>query len=599
MRQLVADFECTTDINDCRVWVFGICDINAPDYFYYGSSIDEFMSYAKDSNNSTFYFHNLEYDGEFILSWLFTHGFEHVTDRRYLDSNKFTTVISDMGKFYTMKIMFEKKNKKANVITIYDSNKIIPLSVKKIPKAFGLPMKKGDIDYNADNGNYNPPTDEELDYLQHDVNIVAYALQWFVAQGYDRMTIGSNALEDYKQMITKKNFNLWFPPPDYETDKIIRYAYRGGFTWLEPKYKGKDLEVPIIVLDVNSLYPDRMHNCKLPFDDGIRFEGKYQEDKMYCLYVQCLSCDFKLKPNYIPTLQIKKSIYNDSEYLTSSNDEHPTIYLTNLDLELLFEHYDVCNIQYQGGYKWRGSFKLFDMYVDKWMEVKEKATKEDNKGIRTISKLFQNNIYGKLSTNPLIQGKVPYLDDDGIVKYKLGEEEIRDGVHIGCGAFITAYARHKTITAAQTIRTAYAKGESDIDIVYCDTDSLHCISPRGVLPEGLEIHDSHLGAWKHENKNGTVRARFLRQKSYLECEIVTDKEYEKMDDEEKAMVYYWNGYRIINHVTCAGLPENCHSQVTWDNFHIGATYKGKLTPKHVKGGIVLVPSTFKIKNTKY
>jgi hypothetical protein len=269
------------------------------------------------------------------------------------------------------------------------------------------------------------------------------------------------------------------------------------------------------------------------------------------------------------------------------------LYLSNLDLELLFEHYDVYNIQYQGGYKFRGSTQLFNEFVDNWMKVKEQATIDKNNGMRTISKLFQNNVYGKFSTNPLIQGKIPYLEN-GIVKYKLGDEQLRDGVHIACGLFITAYARYKTITAAQKIRTAYVKGESDIDIVYCDTDSLHCISPNRELPQGLEIHNSHLGAWKHE---GTFeRARFLRQKCYMECELLSDDDYNKLSDhEKKTLVYYWNGKRLINHITCAGMPESCHEFVTWDNFKVQSKFKGKLQTTHVVGGIVLKPIDFTIK----
>jgi hypothetical protein len=615
---LVADFECTTDKDDCRVWAFGISDINSPEYFKYGCTIDEFIDFARHSNNSDFYFHNLEYDGEFILYWLLTHNFKHVEDRQDLIENTFTTLISDTGKFYTMRICFERKNKQINAVNIYDSNKIVTLSVKKIPKAFGLPILKGEIDYDAHNGKHFPPTEEELKYLEHDVKIVAYAMNWFIAQGFSGMTIGANALKDYKNLITTSKFKKWFPPPDFETDYQLRQAYKGGFTWLDSKYKGKDILDPVIVLDVNSLYPDRMHNCKLPFDTGIRFEGKYLHDKAYdlsCrylpsnlipvskgkylhdkaydLYFQIFSCQFELKPDYIPMLQIKHNVFSDTEYLHDSGEERPTLCLTSVDLELFFEHYNVYNITWQGGWKFRGSTVLFDQFIDKWMEVKEEATMNGNAGMRTIPKFFMNNIYGKLSTNPSVQSKIPYIEND-IVKYKLGEEERREGIHIACGAFITAYARQKTIKSAQKIRTAFAKGESDIDIIYCDTDSLHCVSPRKLLPEGLDIHPSRLGAWKHE---GTFeRAKFLRRKTYMECELVDDKMYNKMEDrEKKAKCYYWKDRRITNHITCAGMPEDCHKYVTWDNFKPGNRFPGKLQTTHVKGGIILRPIDFTIK----
>ena len=35
----VADFETTTDPNDCRVWAYAICDINEPDKINIGINI--------------------------------------------------------------------------------------------------------------------------------------------------------------------------------------------------------------------------------------------------------------------------------------------------------------------------------------------------------------------------------------------------------------------------------------------------------------------------------------------------------------------------------------------------------------------------------
>ena len=39
MRKFTADFETTTDPNDCRVWAYAICEIGNINNFYYGNSI--------------------------------------------------------------------------------------------------------------------------------------------------------------------------------------------------------------------------------------------------------------------------------------------------------------------------------------------------------------------------------------------------------------------------------------------------------------------------------------------------------------------------------------------------------------------------------
>ena len=45
-------------------------------------------------------------------------------------------------------------------------------------------------------------------------------------------------------------------------------------------------------------------------------------------------------------------------------------------------------------------------------------------------------------------------------------------------------------------------------------------------------------------------------------------------------------------VKCAGMPDRCKENVTFENFKVGFTTPGKLMPKHVSGGVVLVDKNF-------
>ena len=95
---LTADFETTTEA-PARVWATGLCEIANPENFIYGNSIDWLFDWLIDSEEShTIYFHNLRFDGQFILFYLFTHGYEW-TDNRNLKQGQFKTLISDMGMF--------------------------------------------------------------------------------------------------------------------------------------------------------------------------------------------------------------------------------------------------------------------------------------------------------------------------------------------------------------------------------------------------------------------------------------------------------------------------------------------------------------------
>lgn len=233
--KFTADFETTTQEEDCRVWVVGFCEIGNTDNFFWYKTIEEMMEFLiMEPESHTLYFHNLKFDGEFIIDWLFRNGYEHITDRREARSKTFTTLIADKGPFYSMSIYFEVKGRRKHMVTIYDSLKILNFSVKEIAQAFDLPIKKGEIDYSKSRPIGYEPDENEIDYLRNDVEIVARALKTLFDQDLNKMTQGSNALHDFKTMFGKKNFEKTFPIPDYDGE--IRDSYKGGFTYLSPRF---------------------------------------------------------------------------------------------------------------------------------------------------------------------------------------------------------------------------------------------------------------------------------------------------------------------------------------------------------------------------
>ena len=594
MRSFVADFETTTDPDNCYVWAYAITEVG--DYeksdgnVIVGTSIDDFMEWCRKEDNHKIYFHNLKFDGQFILHWLFTHGFEHVEDNKDRKTNTFTTLISDKGMWYSIEVCFYIKGKNVNKVVFQDSLKLIPLSVDAIAKSFHLPIQKLKLDNGLPAG--TPLTDHEREYIQNDVRIVSHAIDYFYSQGLDKMTIGSCALEEYKKLVKKKNFNRWFPSPKFHDD--VKQSYRGGFTYLNPKFKNKIVRNGI-VLDVNSLYPSVMYDSYLPFGTPIFFNGKYEEDEMFPLYTQMFKCQFELKKNKIPMIQLKhNSLFKGNEYLTSSNFEQVTLCLNNIDLELFFEQYDVYNVEYINGWKFKATKGLFDEYIDKWSNNKIQAKQDGNHGLYLISKLFLNSLYGKFGSDNKVKSKIPYYDpDDSRVHFKDSEVEEKDAIYVAMASFITSYARLKTITAAQKIQDDYHSGKSKIQFVYADTDSLHCYSPNFELPD-LDIDSTRLGAWDHEMN--FKKGKYLRQKCYIENEIISKEDYENGCLKENSYLYSKDkdSYYKLK-ITVAGMPTGCYPYVTFTNFKIGASYNGKKQPKVVNGGVVLNNVDFTIK----
>lgn len=560
-----ADFETTTEEKDCRVWAFSLCEIADGYKTIVGESIDELFNYVKGSNN-TLYFHNLKFDGEFILYWLFRNGYTWVKSPNELSIKSFCTLISDSGAFYTIQICHSIKGKNKITTKIIDSLKILNFSVEQIAKAFDLPLKKLEIDYKK----YRPIgyhlTEEEKAYCANDVIIVAMALNRLFEQGLTKITQGSNALADYKKIVGYK-FKDWFPVLSYDFDKDIRQAYKGGFTYLNPKFKNK-INGNTSVFDVNSLYPSQMYSRPLPYGIPLPFKGEYIKNSAYPLYVQMLKCTFKIKKGMIPTIQLKHSLsFMANEYLTSSKGELEILVLTSVDLELFLSHYEVDEIEYIGGYMFKAKTGMFNNYIDKWIEVKQKASIDGNAGMRTLAKLMLNALYGKFGLRIDCKSKIPYYEDDE-VKYKLSEPETREPVYIPMACFITAWARYTTINAAQSVYERF---------IYADTDSLHLIGHE--VPEGLDVHPTKLGAWDYELQADA--SKFIRQKTYIEHPC--GKSMESYKKKDPILYEQCNGWKI----TCAGMPKECYKYVTPENFRVGMKFGGKLQAKRVIGGVIL------------
>ena len=468
MRKFTADFETNVNEQDCRVWAWAICEIGKPEHFVYGNSIDGFINWcANKKYNYTVYFHNLKFDGEYIFNYLLKNGYVLIKDKKERKDKTFTCLISGMGQFYSIEIYFTVGNHRVNKVTIYDSLKILNMSVDVIAKQFDLPINKLEIDYKEFREIGHELTCEEVDYIRNDVEIMSRALDIMFKLGLTKMTIGSCALHNYKDTI--KNFRIYYPELPLELDMDMRKSYKGGFTYLNPLYKEKEVSNGI-VLDVNSLYPSVMKNAYLPFGKPIYFSGKYEYSYLYPLYIQRLSCSFELKEGKIPTIQLKNNpSYNPTEYLTSSNGDIITLTLTNVDLKLFLENYNVKFLTYDGGWKFKQTKGLFDKYITIWSNNKIEAKKNGNKALYMVSKLMLNSLYGKFAKNPMNRSKYPYINNDGEVSYTLGDIEEGKGLYIPIGAFITSYAREKTIRTSQAIRD-YTVRKYGIDYyIYSDT----------------------------------------------------------------------------------------------------------------------------------
>lgn len=568
MKKYTADFETNNSVTECRVWAYAICEIGNTDNFIYGNNIRDFILWCKNTKgNPQIYFHNLKFDGEYILNFLLSNGYEWIENKKERRDNTFTTLITDTGLWYMIEIYF-KVGKTTKSVKILDSLKILNFSVDKIAKDFDLPIQKLEIDYNEIREVNHELTEKEKEYIRNDVTIMALALEEMFSRGLTKMTIGSNALTYYEEHLGA--FKSYFPVLNYEMDSVIRKSYKGGWTYANPKHTNK-LIGEGIVIDKNSMYPFQLCDKLLPFGEPIYYTGHYEADKTHPLYVETITCSFKIKENKLPTIQLKNTMgYIPNEYIEDTKGEYVTITLTNVDYELFIKHYDVDVLEYHGGYKFKGIKGLFNNYVDTWMSEKNKAKKENNPSMYIISKLLLNSLYGKFGLNPNTRSKKPYLED-GVLKMEFLPYEIRDSIYVPVACFTTAYARSDIITSAQNIRDYSLEKYGKDYFLYSDTDSIHALklSEEELIPL-MEVDDYKLGAYKVEST--FKRAMFIRQKCYIE-----------------------EDYNGNIHTTIAGLPKKAGENINFSNFRKGYTTGGKLMYKHVRGGVILVPTDFTIK----
>lgn len=565
------DFETTTDLEDCRVWAYGYMEIGNISNYKIGNSMEEFMDFCKKSL-ADLYFHNLKFDGAFIVNWLLKNGFKYSNTPT---ENTFKTSISNMGQWYMIDICYGFKGKNKKHTVIYDSLKKLPFPVKSIAKDFKLTILKGDIDYHAFRPVGHAITDEEYAYIKNDIQIIAEALHIQFEQGLTKMTNGSDSINGFKDIFTKKKFEAHFPILDFDYDQNIRRAYRGGFTWLNKIHASKTIHEGM-VFDVNSLYPSVMYDRLLPYGTPIYYTGEYKQNDNYPLYIQHIRCEFILKEGFIPTIQIKgDNRFRANEYLENSKGEVVDLYMTNIDMDMFLEHYHVMDLSYVSGYMFKGKKGMFCKFIDYWTEIKING----EGAIKALAKLMLNSLYGKFASNPKLQNKIPGLNPDGSNRFDLGEEDVKDSIYVPMGTFVTSYARHLTIGTAQSVFDR---------IIYCDTDSIHLVGTE--IPESIKdiIDPDALGMWDWEST--FKRAKYIRQKTYVQELYVKDNGKGKMVRADK------DTYDDIKFsVKCAGMPDKVKQHVTFDNFMIGFSSPGKLKPKQVSGGVVLVDGMFTIK----
>lgn len=546
MSVYVADFETIKNPDgSMRVWLADLCDIDTL-YHYTTLTLDEFMGFLFGQREATIYFHNLKFDGTYLISWLYAHGYEYTEEKEGANLT-YNFLVTDKSSWFMGRIIGPHNE----CINVRDSLKKIPQPVAKIAKAYNLPMSKGEIDYTMARDYDYVPTPNEISYVQRDTEIVARALVIHLNQGMAKLTAPADALAEFRALTPN---NEEFMVTKYwathmSEEKFVRKSYIGGISWVNPDIEGEVLGGGN-VYDYNSMYPSVMLKYPMPYGYPIKAYGGLP--KGFSMGVFNCNVDILRKPGKLACFRNPKTNKWENEAYTGH------AIMTTVDIDNVKKNY-YGTIEILDGLAWKGVKGVFDSYIDKWAAIKVESGRNGNKAMKTIAKLFLNSLYGKFGTNPERCHKIPYFKDD-ILHWKLGEKEIGKAFSVPIASFITAYARKELVDGAN--------GCKDF-LVYTDTDSLHFITDKDHFPQS-RVNDNELGYWKREST--FIKSKYLRQKTYVEVQ------------EDGS----------LNVVAC-GLPAECRKYVTFDNFVIGAQYPGKLRPTQRVGGCELVETYFTVR----
>ena len=549
------------------------------------------------------YFHNLSYDGNFIIKLLQKMGFKQKEELQKLDANYYDAIMIG-SKIYKITIKYNDK-----IVNLIDSANFLRSKVKDMNKAYGLgdgfnKTWKGrgyDEQWMYDycwNGIYSKELEAFKDYCLQDAKIVYYAMMklfeftsQFELDIRKYNTISSYAYDLYKSMnsycanltnLDVINFkDIEIPLVGLNSSyNLIRSVYKGGFCDLNDNYAYKEWTTKDDVrsYDINSAYPAILNNDKLPCS-FMPLVGLEEVTKLIIFYVV----------DELKAKTVLRFLFNDEFKIKGDDNSHPGLFLKGSIFCLYEEEFKWMKKYYDGNIKVIKEIPLYGCkmdlggYVKKFYAMKKQYKADGNKGFETLTKLFINAVTGKFGQKPTYKNRVTFSNEN--TKHIWKQEKVSDKYWIRkdekvnlkdsmddsfyvskkyyeedtINLFINQEINNFLIVSYITMKTR-CKIIGFIDAIginrwiYSDTDSLKII---GTLDDE-KIVGKELGQFKDEGQS--YIAMFYHPKAY-----------------------YWNG-----EFTFAGVDKDATKNINYKNIKDGYVIRsGKKIPKPVKDGIEL------------
>ena len=476
-------FDVETSYHDgvAWVWSWGLCDENLRTT--YGNGVDWLRPILDLPDGSEVWVHNLPFDGEFIFWALIEKGwkitYEEDRDRKH---GWFTPRIDANG-MISMTI-----HNRGNRITLRDSNRIFRCKLEQLPKLCGFEdeVVKLEMDYDEIREPDHTATPEEVAYQLADVVVLMKAMLWLRRFSPTGNTIGSIALNDWKEFMGSSPFT----PLTVDDRMRFNSLYSGGVVFTPPT--NKRLSVKGRVYDRNSMYPAeacgslpiRVRQIVNTRPPRFFFEGQWA--------VHVIAKGVSLKPGSFPV------IITPYTGAARSHIDELDKWFFSFEFEYILNNYNIEEYEVIQSIEFEAAAVCRE-FVEKWYAIK---CLNDER--RTFAKFVLNNLTGKFGEWDVHELYKRELVGGGYISKRVNETRATPNKW----AFMPAVA---FITARSRLALAEAVQKSGVEnLLYTDTDSVHT---TGFLPAGM-VDEVRLGAWKKEFD--FTECRYIKPKSYWE-----------------------------------------------------------------------------------
>jgi hypothetical protein len=433
------------------------------DYWSPGGCIDSFMRWVltKKHVGLSFYAHNGgRFDFLHLMPWLEAEGYDF-------------TIIPIASSILLLSVVVPGHQKP---IRFVDSLKLMPGSLEKLAKSFGVPGKlKHDLDLFEYDSRWESYVKQDCVALYRVIDSFRHLVEHDLG-GEVGVTLPATAMKLYRRRYQTL-------PIERATDShsMARDAYFGGRTEVYRSHGER-----LYYYDRNSSYPAAMLE-PMPVGRAVWHRG-VPTDGMLKSRIGLVSCDVvvpdTLDPPVLPVRHNGRLVFPVGR-LSGTWDSSELLYAQSLG----------CEVVRWGRSCWFSAEPVLREFSLNLQKYRDRTLETWSEGLDFVCKILRNSLYGKFGQHP---------EREEIGRHGERRKSVKDAEYIipQIAAHVTALAR---VALHQQMMQAKLKGGQ---LYMCDTDS---IITDVELNEGLG-----LGEWKAEypEYRGRLFGRFLAPKMY-------------------------------------------------------------------------------------